>query len=128
MHTHALSPILDIKRSQKVLEVFDNIFTAKYTNLLHAKLDFKKEDENDLRRIKRLLDTLEPHNVDYTAFFRLLSRYNGTKTKLLALSTDKKPLLEWLDDYDRRMAKEKVNIEMQDTCYRSKIHLKELYT
>jgi len=94
MPAHGFSPILDIKRSERALEVFGNMFTAKYTNLL---------------------DTLEPHNIDCTAFFRLLSRYNGTKTKLLALSRDKTPLPKSLDNYDRRMAKEKVNIEMQNT-------------
>jgi len=111
MLARVLSPILNIKRSEKALEAFGEIFTAKYTQLLRDKLRLEKEDESDLTVIKHLLDLLESKSIHYTAFVRLLSHYNGTRTELLALDRAEAPMSEWLDDYDKHIEKDLINIE-----------------
>jgi uncharacterized protein YdiU (UPF0061 family) len=102
----ALSPILDIKRSEQALEDFGNIFSDKYTKLMSAKLGLAKEEENDLTLIKHLLDLLETQGLDYTAFFRALSHYNGDRTDLLELCGSHQSLTQWLNDYDKRLLQE----------------------
>ena len=106
MLARALSPILNIKRSEKALESFGDIFTVKYMKLMRAKLGLAEEDEHDLSLIKHLLGVLESQGIDYIAFFRLLSHYNTDKTSLLKLCDLKTPLSEWLDQYDERLKKE----------------------
>lgn len=125
MLARILSLILNIKRSKKALEDFENILTEKCIDLLRAKLDFEKEDENNLILIKQLLGLLgESNSIDYTAFYKPLSHYNGTKTKLLVLCTQKTPLSEWLDDYK----KSQMNTEIKRCLIPIKIHLEERYT
>jgi uncharacterized protein YdiU (UPF0061 family) len=107
MLARALSPILNIQRSEEALENFGELFTAKYMELMRAKLGFEVEDENDLSHLKHLLGVLGSSGVDYTAFFRRLSHYSGDRTDLLALCDLQTPLDEWLDDYDKRLKLEK---------------------
>lgn len=106
MLARALSPILNTQRSEKALENFGELFTNKYMELMRAKFGFEKEDENDMTHIMQLLGVLDSQEVDYTAFFRLLSHYNGDKTDLLALCALETPMSEWFDDYDKRLEKE----------------------
>ena len=70
---------------------------------MRAKLGLELEEENDLTLIKHLLSVLEAQGIDYSAFFRRLSHYNGDKTSLLELSALQTPLSGWLDDYDKRL-------------------------
>lgn len=106
MLARAMSPILNIQQSEKAVEKFSDIFTKKYMALMQAKLGLETTRENDPTLIKDLLDVLEEQSVDYTAFFRLLSHYNGDKTHLLALAAVGTSLSAWLDDYDKRLEQE----------------------
>ena len=105
----ALSPLLSIERSEKALESFAEIFTQKYMQLMRAKFGFAKEEENDLDHITDLLAILDDFGLDYTAFFRLLSHYNGAKGEFLSLCKEPEPLSNWLDDYDKRLSREDDN-------------------
>jgi uncharacterized protein YdiU (UPF0061 family) len=103
MLSRALSPILNIQHSELSLESFREYFTDKYMELMRAKLGLEIEERNDTKLIKQLLAVLGTQGIDYTAFFRRLSHYNGDKTDLLELSTVEAPLSQWLGDYDKRL-------------------------
>ncbi len=106
MLSRALSPILNTKRSEKALESFGEYFTEKYLQLMRAKLGLEKHKEKDLTLVKHLLAVLGEQKVDYSAFFRALSHYNGNKTGLLELCEEPAVLSEWLDAYDARLQQE----------------------
>jgi len=67
------------------------------------KLGFDTHMDEDLNLIKHLLGTLQGLSVDYTLFFRTLSRYNGDRKDLLKLGLFHTPMIDWLDDYDKRL-------------------------
>jgi len=103
MLARALSPILNLQRSEKALENFAELYTDKYMELMRAKFGFEKEDENDMTHIIDLLALLASQKVDYTAFFRTLSHYNGDKTSVLEMCDQQLPMSQWLDEYDKRL-------------------------
>lgn len=103
MLARALSPILNLQRSEKALENFGELFTNKYMQRMRAKFGFEKEEEDDMTHIMQLLGILDSQEADYTAFFRNLSHYNGDRTSLLEMSNQQTSLSEWLDDYDKRL-------------------------
>ncbi len=107
MLARALSPILSVERSEKALENFGDHFTEKYMKLMREKLGLETEKAEDLGLIKQLLEVLGSQGVDYSAFFRTLSHYNGDKTELLGMCDSQGTLSEWLDAYDKRLEDEK---------------------
>ncbi len=104
----ALSSLVHRDKLQKVLEQYANLYTSKYLELMRKKLGLKEEKENDLDFFKHLLGTLQTLSVDYTLFFRTLSRYNGDRTSLLKLGLYHQPMNDWLDVYDKRLKEESV--------------------
>jgi uncharacterized protein YdiU (UPF0061 family) len=106
MLMRALSPIVNVERMQKSLERYGDLFNSAYLGLMGKKLGFETQEEDDDALLRWLLRLMQQQEIDYTLFFRVLSRYNGDKTALLALSSLETPLSEWLDAYDRRLAKE----------------------
>ncbi len=103
MLARALSPILNIEHSEMALESFSDYFTNKYIELMRAKLGLEIKENSDSKLIKDLLEVVGSQGVDYSAFFRRLSHYNGDKTDVLALCEFKTPLSQWLDAYDKRL-------------------------
>ncbi len=102
----ALSPIINLERSEKALEDFGQIFTDKYLALMREKLGLNTQEEDDLALLKHLLKVLGDNRVDYSVFFRRLSHYNGDKTDLLALCESKDDMHLWLQAYDERLEKD----------------------
>ena len=106
---NALSPLINIIKMEKVVEKdFVTVYESEYLQLMKNKIGLFEEDENDMALIRWLLSALENSVVDYSRFFRLLSRYDGDKTALLELCEYQKPLQEWLEGYDARLTKEKL--------------------
>ena len=67
--------------------------------------------EKDLDLFKHLLGMLQGLNIDYTLFFRTLSHYDGDRTALLKTGLYHKPMNDWLDSYDERLAEETTSVE-----------------
>lgn len=111
MLMRALSPIVSIERMQESLRHYGDLFNSAYTGLMGKKLGLEKEEEDDSALLRWLLRLMQQQEIDYTLFFRSLSRYNGDKTEMLALSTLQEPLSEWLDAYGERLKKEKGTAE-----------------
>jgi uncharacterized protein YdiU (UPF0061 family) len=99
----ALSPIVRIKKTKPVLDLYDKIYTRYYHYYMCKKLGFEATIEGDPELIDDMLDMLETLQVDYTLFFRTLSHYEGERDTLLATALYHGPMNEWLDRYDERI-------------------------
>ena len=100
----ALSPLVNVEKLEKILEHYPCLYTQRYLYLMGKKLGLENvTEEKDLDLFKHLLGMLQGLNVDYTLFFRTLSRYDGNRKELLKLGLYHKPMNDWLDSYDERL-------------------------
>jgi len=100
----ALSPLVNVEKLEKILEHYPRLYTQRYLYLMGKKLGLENvTEEKDLDLFKHLLGMLQGLNVDYTLFFRTLSRYDGNRKELLKLGLYHKPMNDWLDSYDERL-------------------------
>jgi uncharacterized protein YdiU (UPF0061 family) len=112
----ALSPIVNHESALKTLdENFGETYENEYLGIMVKKMGLHKRDEKDIELVKYLLGTLQSFPIDYTRFFRTLSKYSGDRSDLLSLVELQTPLNEWLDDYDKRLAKETLSQEERQT-------------
>ncbi|HLD23900.1 MAG TPA: YdiU family protein [Sulfuricurvum sp.] len=100
---HALSPLIHEKKLQNELEKYGEYFTAHLMELLRAKLGFDGVDDSDSDLFRSLFNVMENGHIDMTPFFRTLSRYDGSKETLLALTLAPNELNEWLERYNKRL-------------------------
>jgi len=99
----ALLPMVPQTRMEEVLAGYGTLYSTHYVSLMAQKLGFDDVKEGDRDIISHLLGTLQQLQVDYTLFFRTLSRYDGDRTALLKLGLYHTPMHEWLDVYDARL-------------------------
>ncbi|MCJ7766255.1 MAG: YdiU family protein, partial [Thiovulaceae bacterium] len=85
MLMRALSPLVNIERMQEALEKFAEIYSGYYMGNMRKKLGFTTEEDDDISVLRWLFSIMQQEAIDYNYFFRVLSRYNGDKTDLLAL-------------------------------------------
>ncbi|MBA3024944.1 MAG: YdiU family protein [Sulfurimonas sp.] len=112
----ALSPIVNYENAIKTLdECFGLTYENEYLGIMYKKMGLYERDEKDVELVKYMLGSLQSFPVDYTRFFRTLSRYSGDKSELLALVELQTPLSEWLDEYDKRLEKETLSQEERQT-------------
>ena len=99
----ALAPLVKSDELQKVMGHYSKFYTEHYLNLMTKKLGFDQHKDEDLNLIKHLLGMMQGLSIDYTLFFRTLSRYNGDRKELLKLGLYHTPMNDWLHDYDERL-------------------------
>jgi uncharacterized protein YdiU (UPF0061 family) len=99
----ALSPLVSKERLEKVISHYGRIYSRHFLYLMAEKLGFEHSEESDFELIKHLLGLLQSLNVDYTLFFRTVSRYDGTREPILKLGLRHNPMMDWLDSYDKRL-------------------------
>ena len=99
----ALSPLITQEKMDKELEKYGDYFTTKLLELLRNKLGLDEILDNDSDLFRSLFTAMENGRVDMTPFFRALSRYDGERNSLLALTLAPDQLGEWLDLYDKRL-------------------------
>ena len=105
--SHALAPIIDKERMQKKLDDYgDFIYPNAYVDVMRKKLGLDLTLDTDVELITNLVGTLQDSYVDYTLFFRTLSRYDGERMPLFELAMNPVPLDNWLNLYDVRLSKE----------------------
>jgi uncharacterized protein YdiU (UPF0061 family) len=103
----ALSPIVNIHSSVQTLdEVFGATYEKVYSEIMYAKMGLEEENEGDRELFQWMLGALSGASIDYTAFFRKLSRYDGNKSDILDLCVYRTNLQEWLEAYETRLAQE----------------------
>lgn len=99
----ALSPLAHIEKMEKILGHYGRLYTEHYLSLMAKKTGLDVLQENDPEHFRHLLGMLQGLTVDYTLFFRTLSRYDGDRTALLKLGLYHQPMNDWLDSYDKRL-------------------------
>ncbi len=107
----ALSPLVNSDRLEKIIEHYPRLYTERYLYLMGKKIGLDKAQESDIDLFKHLLGMLQGLNIDYTLFFRTLSRYDGERKALLKLGLYHRPMNDWLDSYDERLAKNTTSVE-----------------
>jgi len=101
----ALSPIADMEKMEKILIIYDKIYTRYLHYYMCKKLGLEGTAEGDPELIDDMYDMLESLHVDYTLFMRTLSHYEhgGDRAELLATGMYHEPMNTWLDRYDKRI-------------------------
>ncbi len=103
----ALAPIISMDRMQEVLETFGPLYSDAYLKIMFTKLGLHTYTADDEPLLKGLMEIMQKHTIDYTLFFRQLSHYDGDRKSILALTPiPSKPLVLWLDSYDKRLERE----------------------
>ncbi|MFK5938626.1 MAG: YdiU family protein, partial [Sulfurimonas sp.] len=103
----ALSPIINYEEATTVLNtLFGEYYEKEYLNLMYQKMGLFTQFEADMDLLKWMLGSLESATIEFTAFFRKLSRYDGDKRSILEMAVYQEPLKEWLETYDKRLEKE----------------------
>jgi len=108
----ALSPIINYDEMDEILDdLFRPLLEREYSEIMQKKLGLQMQDAEDEDLIYQLFRSLEMASVDYTLFFRILSRYNGNKSPLLDICINTEHLEKWLNMYDLRLEKEDVDTD-----------------
>ena len=110
----SLIPVADLKRT---LESYPQLFLVQYRKLLMDKCGLYKLQNTDEEFLRTMLNMLVFTKLDYTQFFRALSRY-ATGSRELSTLTMSEALSTWLGAYDERL-----KLEDMSECER---HLKML--
>ncbi|MEA9356391.1 YdiU family protein [Bacteriovorax sp. PP10] len=95
----SLIPEVDRKRT---LETYPQIFLVEYRRLLLEKCGLYKQQAEDEDFLRTMLNMLVFTELDYTQFFRGLSRYEKDSKKIAGIETPEN-LINWLDSYDARL-------------------------
>ncbi|MEA3369988.1 MAG: protein adenylyltransferase SelO family protein, partial [Campylobacterota bacterium] len=107
MLARTLSPIINYELAEEILEdLFKSTFENVYSEIMYDKMGLEREDEDDRVLFQKMLSALENAKIDYTMFFRKLSRFDGDKSKILDIAIHREPLDRWLDIYSERLDKE----------------------
>ena len=110
MLARVLSPIIDYDNSEEVLDdMFWSTYLDVYAKILYEKMGLQTKQDNDKELYEAMLSALASANIDYTLFFRKLSRFNGDKSDILGSCVNRKPLDVWLDRYSKRVEKESLS-------------------
>jgi len=104
MLARTLSPIINYELAEEVLDdVFKSTFENVYSEIMYDKMGLEKEHEDDKVLFHKMLSALENAGVDYTMFFRKLSRFNGEKSDILDICINRAPMESWLERYTKRL-------------------------
>jgi serine/tyrosine/threonine adenylyltransferase len=106
----ALSPLIDKKRVQKKLDEYgESLYINCYLEMMREKLGLELVCDDDKTLVIELIGMLQDAGVDYTLFFRTLSRYDGRREQLFDIAMDPIVVDQWLNLYDKRLEKEKIS-------------------
>ncbi len=98
-----------VRLANERLERFPDQFEAQYFAILRAKLGLAREEEADLALLEGLLERLAAQSVDYTLFFRRLSRAvldPAQEREVTALFAEPAPLEDWLRGWRQRLERD----------------------
>lgn len=104
----ALQDLISEEDRKRTLDTYPQLFFMEYRSLLLNKCGLKKMQPEDEEFIRSLLNMLVATEVDYTQFFRSLSRYEKGSVNLVGFENSDK-LSEWLASYDLRLAVEELS-------------------
>ena len=99
----ALEPLVAQERLEKVMEHYRQMYTKYFLYLMGKKLGLDEVNNDDFDFMSQMFGMLQSLQVDYTLFFRTLSRYEGKREALLKLGLLHTSMNEWLDEYEKRL-------------------------
>lgn len=99
----ALASLISEEDRKRTLETYPQIFFIEYRRLLLEKCGLIKHFESDDDFLRSLLNMLVVTKVDYTQFFRNLSRYEAGALQIENIP-ESSELRSWLVQYDLRLA------------------------
>lgn len=102
----ALSPIISEEAMKLVLEQFVPLYSHYFVTMMFEKIGIFTASQEDEALLKTLLHSLQEANVDFTLFFRTLSRYDGDDSKLLDIAINPTALKPFLALYKTRLEQE----------------------
>ena len=107
-----LSPIIDYEYSEEVLlNTFWRTYQEVYAALVYEKMGLYTQQKEDKSLYQAMFSALAQTGIDYTDFFRKLSRFNGDKSDILENNTEIKALDSWLDSYSIRLKTETLSAD-----------------
>lgn len=91
-----------ITAAERVLEQFGDTFQQQYVAIFSAKLGLPEDGKNEAI-IKETLKSMARNSVDFTLFFRQLTKIagGGDKEPLLALFSSREAAVAWLEGWER---------------------------
>lgn len=105
--SEALTSIIPKERMQKKLDEFGAfIYPEAYVNAIRKKLGLAVKLDTDAQLVEDLVVALHDAYVDYTLFFRTLSRYDGDREALFDIAINPIGIDSWLNLYDDRLLQE----------------------
>ena len=107
----ALEPLVTKERLDKLLDHYGRLYSRHFLYLMGKKMGLDKVSDDDFEFMKQMFGMLQSLTVDYTLFFRTLSRYDGERKELLKLGLLHTPMNEWLDEYDVRLKENESSVE-----------------
>jgi uncharacterized protein YdiU (UPF0061 family) len=118
----ALLPVLHedadeaVSLAKQALEKYQPVYMKYYDELMREKLGLMQSSDGDQAIITSLLDMLEVDHVDYTMFFRALSRQcsDDDVDKCRDLFIDRNAFDQWFKIYKHRLQQE--NSIQQERC------------
>lgn len=106
MLSAALSSLIEKEDIERTLQTYPKLFLIEYRRLLLEKCGLYKMQESDEDFLRTMLNMLVFTKMDYTVFFRSLSRYKkGEELNGLPASES---LTTWLRSYDQRLEIESI--------------------
>ncbi len=117
----ALHSLVDEGDAVAALESYRATFEAEMDRLMRAKLGLAATEPDDVALVAELLGVLHDGAVDYTRFFRALSRYAVSGAAAVRAEVpDADRLAAWLTRYTERLAREEsVDIERHERMLRT---------
>lgn len=119
---HALSPLIDSKAIQAILQSYEATLVKTFSTLMRQKLGLTSQTKDDQSLCAGLLGLMAEAKADYTTVFRQLCDFNseinmstesGANNELSAqfAKTDhlQKRWRDWSQDYARRLQQEQSN-------------------
>lgn len=97
----ALADFINEEDRKRTLETYPPLFIYEYRRLLLEKCGLYKMHLDDEDLLRGMLNMLVTSKIDYTQFFRALSRYE--KGSLVLNGFDNPELKEWLARYEQRL-------------------------
>ncbi|MDF1878651.1 YdiU family protein, partial [Sulfurimonas sp. SAG-AH-194-C20] len=104
MLAKALSPIISKDKMDKKLEEYgDSLYPNAYIKEMCAKIGLSQKLDSEGELVEELVIALHDAFVDYTLFFRTLSRYDGNREDLYDIAMNPVAIDKWLVLYDKRL-------------------------
>jgi uncharacterized protein YdiU (UPF0061 family) len=108
----ALESLISEEDRKRTLDSYPKIFFIQYRQQLLDKCGLYKIQKDDEDFIRSLFNMLVLTKLDYTQFFRALSRYQKN-SGILKSVPDSAQLIAWLKTYDERLNQEEISEEVR---------------